>query len=138
MKNRNIWNISWDSRKTPFSFLKKYWFDKYFDPCPFEHDLKKWDWLKINRQKNNFINPPYSQKLKEAFIKKAIEESKKWKNCVMLLPVSTDTKIFHNEILPNKKKIIFIKWRLKFSGWNSKWNWVENKCWMSGSMLVYF
>jgi hypothetical protein len=51
----------------------------------------------------NFINPPYSRKLKEAFIRKALEESKKGKTCVLLLPVSTSTAIFHDVILPNAK-----------------------------------
>jgi hypothetical protein len=53
--------------------------------------------------------------LKSAFVKKSIEESKKRKICIMLLPVSTSTKLFHEFILPNKKEIIFLKGRVKFS-----------------------
>ena len=86
----------------------------------------------------NFINPPYSRKLKEAFIMKAIEESRKGKLCVMLLPVSTSTKIFHDHILPNKKEIRFIRRRLKFSGYNTKGEYVDNKCGMHDSMIVIF
>ena len=56
----------------------------------------------------------------------------------MLLPVSTSTKIFHDYILPNKKEIRFIKRRLKFSGYNSKGEFVDNKCGMHDSMLIIF
>jgi hypothetical protein len=138
MKDRSIWQKSWDNWKTPKDFLDKWWLNQDFDPCPFNHDLKKWDWLLIEWKENNFVNPPYSQKLKEAFIHKAIIEKYKWKNTIMLLPVSTDTKIFHDYILPESHHIEFIKWRIKFAWYNTKWEWVENKCWMHWSMLVYF
>jgi len=108
-----------------------------FDPCPYQHDMC-WDWLKIDRGRSNFINPPYSRKLKEAFIMKAIEESKKWKTCVMLLPVSTSTKIFHDHILPNKKEIRFLRGRVKFEWINTKWEYVTNNCGMHDSMIVVF
>lgn len=138
MKNRNIKHSNdW---KTPddfkLSLSKEFW--NMFDPCPFQHNLEEWDWLKIEWEDVNFVNPPYSLDLKTAFVKKAIEESKKWKTCVMLLPVSTSTKLFHEYILPNTKEIRFIKGRIKFSWWNTKWEWVENKCWMHDSMIVIF
>jgi len=82
-----------------------------FDPCPLFSDF---DGLAIEWKEVNFINPPYSRKLKELFIRKAFEESKKGKLCIMLLPVSTSTKIFHEIIYPNAK-IEFIKGRLKFN-----------------------
>lgn len=62
----------------------------------------------------NFINPPYQRRLKEAFVHKAIEESKKGKVCVMLLPVSTSTELFHNIIKPNAKEIRLLRRRIKF------------------------
>lgn len=120
MKNRNLKHK--DDWKTPPQFYeelnKEFNFD--FDPCPFGHDITKFDGLEIEWGKVNFINPPYSQKLKEAFINKSLEESKKGKKCVMLLPCSTSTKIFHEVILPNKKEIRFLKWRLPFIWINSK------------------
>lgn len=136
MKNRNIEHKNdWATPEYILEPLRKeFW--EMFDPCPFQNDMEKWDWLKNDWQDVNFINPPYSLDLKVAFVKKAIEESKKWKTCVMLLPVSTSTKLFHEEILPNKKEIRFLKWRVKFSGWNTKWEWVDNKCWMHDSMIV--
>ena len=86
----------------------------------------------------NFVNPPYSRELKEKFVKKAIEESKKGKKCVMLLPVSTSTKLFHEHILPNQKEIRFIKGRIKFLGINTKGEYVTNKAPMHDSMIVVF
>ena len=115
---------------------KEFNFD--FDPCPLQHNTEEWDGLKIEWGNRNFINPPYSRTLKEAFILKAIEESKKGKLCVMLLPVSTSTKIFHEHILPNKKEIRFFKGRIKFSGVNTFGEFVENKPGMHDSMLVIF
>lgn len=73
----------------------------------------KFDGLKIEWHFRNYINPPYLRTLKEAFIRKAFEESKKGKLCVMLLPVSTSTKIFH-EIIYHNAKIRFLKGRVKF------------------------
>ena len=91
---------------------KRFNFD--FDPCPYNRGEIKVDGLKIDWGKSNFINPPYSRKLKEAFIKKGIEESKKGKICVFLIPVSTSTDIFHNYIKPNATSIEFVKGRIKF------------------------
>lgn len=138
MKNRNQ-NHS-DDWKTPEKVYnplnEEFKFD--FDPCPYQHDLTKWDGLKIEWGESNFINPPYSRKLKEAFILKAIEESKKGKLCVMLIPVSTSSAIFHDHILPNKKEIRYIRGRVKFSGYNTKGEYVTNNSGMHDSMIVIF
>lgn len=137
MKNRNLQHK--DDWKTPDYILndikKEFW--AFFDPCPYQHDMS-WNWLEVEWWFINFVNPPYSRVLKEAFVKKWIEESKKWKTCVFLLPVSTSTKLFHDYILPNKKEIRFIRWRVKFSWYNTKWEFVSNNCWMHDSMLVIF
>lgn len=138
MKNRNQ-NHS-DDWKTPEKIYnplnEEFKFD--FDPCPYQHDLTKWDGLKIEWGQSNFVNPPYSRKLKEAFILKAIEESKKGKLCVMLIPVSTSSAIFHDHILPNKKEIRFIRGRVKFAGFNTKGEYVTNNSGMHDSMIVIF
>ena len=73
----------------------------------------------------------------ETFIK-AIKESEKGKLCVMLLPVSTSTQLFHRHILPNKKEIRFIEKRIKFCGVNTKGEFVTGKVGMHDSMLVVF
>ena len=137
MKNRNLDHK--DDWATPKEFFNKLndEFDFDFDPCPYQHDME-WDGLNIEWGSRNFINPPYSRNLKDAFVKKAIEESNKGKLCVMLLPVSTSTKLFHEYILPYNKEIRFIKGRVKFSGVNTKGEFVTNKPGMHDSMIVIF
>jgi site-specific DNA-methyltransferase (adenine-specific) len=135
MKNRNL--IHSDNWATPEKLYKEIdkEFNFDFDPCPL---FSPFDGLLIEWGKSNFINPPYSRKLKEAFVIKAIEESKKGKICVMLLPVSTSTNLFHNYILPNAKNIRFLKGRVKFEGINTKGEKVNNKAGMHDSMLIIF
>jgi len=137
MKNRNL-NHS-DNWATPPDFYEKldaiYHFN--FDPCPLNHNISEWDGLKIEYKERNYINPPYSRQLKEAFVYKAIEESKKGKLCVMLLPVSTSTKLFHDYILPNATKIEFVRGRIKFLGINTKGE-ESRGAGMHDSMIVIF
>jgi len=138
MKNRNIEHK--DDWATPKDFYNKLneEFAFNFDPCPYQHNIDEWSGLNIEWKERNFINPPYSRMLKESFIKKAVEESKKGKLCVMLLPVSTSTKIFHDWILPNKTEIRFVRGRIKFCGINTFGEYVESKCGMHDSMIVVF
>ena len=91
---------------------EKYHFD--FDPCPYNKGKIEVDGLQIEWGNSNFVNPPYSRKLKEAFVIKGIEEAKKGKICVFLIPVSTSTKLFHDYIKPNATSIEFIRGRIKF------------------------
>lgn len=141
MKDRNI-NHS-DNWETPDYIYRpldlEFRFD--FDPCPINTGEipEDKDGLLIDWGNSNFVNPPYSRKLKEAFIKKAISESKKSKLCVCLLPVSTSTKLFHDYILPNiSEPIRFIRGRVKFKGVNTFGELVENKAGMHDSMIVIF
>ena len=82
-----------DHWATPKDFYDKlneeFCFD--FDPCPLHADFDGLDPSFIWWGESIFINPPYSQKLKESFVQRALEESKKGKTCVLLLPVSTQT-----------------------------------------------
>lgn len=115
MKNIHINND--DNYATPPELYnelnKEFNFD--FDPCPYnEGDIIN-DGLKIDWGKSNFVNPPYSQKLKEQFIIKGIEEMKKGNVSVFLIPVSTSTKLFHDYIKPNANEIRFLKGRVKFA-----------------------
>lgn len=63
---------------------------------------------------NVFINPPYSNI--ETWIKKSLDEwnRDRYRDIVMLIPARTDTKYFHNLIVPHCE-VRFIKGRLKFS-----------------------
>ena len=140
MKNRNLdHSNNWATPKEFYNKLNQE-FNFDFDPCPLNFDeitpetdglLKEWGL-------SNFVNPPYSRELKEKFVIKAIDESKKGKICVMLLPVSTSTKLFHDHILPNASDIRFIKGRIKFLGVNTKGEYVTNKAPMHDSMIVIF
>lgn len=85
-----------------------------FDPCPFNPREIINDGLKIEWGQINFVNPPYSPELKKAFVLKAIKEYKKGKICVLLIPVSTSTKLFHEHIKPNASEIRFVKGRISF------------------------
>ena len=136
MKNRNL--VHSDNWKTPPEFYNKLnaEFNFDFDPCPYCEEEPDFDGLEIDWGERNFINPPYSRRLKEAFVKKAIEEANKGKVCVLLLPVSTSTKLFHDYILPNKKEIRFLKGRVKFIGYNTFGEKVTDKAGMHDSMIV--
>lgn len=140
---RNIHINNDDNYATPPDFYeelnKEFNFD--FDPCPYNENeitpetdglLKEWG-------RSNFVNPPYSLKLKEAFVLKAIEEQKKGKRSIFLVPVSTSTKLFHDHIKPNAKEIRFVKGRIKFGKRDLEGNFVPNK--QNGtkdSMIVVF
>ncbi|MCK4621308.1 MAG: hypothetical protein KAT62_03735 [Desulfuromonadales bacterium] len=135
MKNRNIKHSDqWATPAYLYDELnKEFSFD--FDPCPLAEQIKQCG-LECEWGQSNFINPPYSRKLKDAFVKKAVEESKKGKLCVLLLPVSTSTILFHEVIKPNAKEIRFLKGRIKFIGITTKGEKVSNKCGMHDSMIV--
>jgi len=140
MKNRNLSHSN--NWATPKEFYDKLdiEFNFDFDPCPLNENeiTPEKDGLLIDWGMSNFINPPYSRDLKENFVKKAIQESKKGKVCVMLLPVSTSTVLFHEQIKPNAKEIRFVKGRIKFLGVNTKGEYVTNKAPMHDSMIVVF
>lgn len=141
MKNRNL-NHS-DNWKTPDYFYKELdeEFNFDFDPCPYNENeiTEETDGLKKEWGNSNFVNPPYSKYLKEAFVLKAIEESLKGKKSVMLLPVSTSTKLFHNVIKPNAKEIRFVFKRIKFQKKNEDGQFYTPKNGgMHDSMIVIF
>ena len=135
MKNRKPTHDNWATPKELYDQLnQEFHFD--FDPCPLN---SKFDGLDRNIEwgKSNFINPPYSRLLKDEFIKRAYEERSKGKKSVMLLPVSTSTKVFH-EYIYDKAEIRFLKGRVKFTGVNTKGEMVSDKCGQHDSMIVIF
>jgi len=137
MKNRKPIHDNWETPEYLLEYIQEKYFDgkKFYDPCPLDYkkDTLKDDWLSPC-----YVNPPYSRKLKELFIVKSYHE---WyvKKChiVMLLPVSTSTKIFHEYIYPNCN-IEFLRGRVKFKGWNSIGEYVTKKCGQHDSMLCEF
>ena len=138
MRNRNLINSdNWATPKSLYDELdKEFSFD--FDPCPLNDKeiTPESDGLLINWGVRNFINPPYSRKLKEAFVKRAIDYSKAGRLCVLLLPVSTSTVLFHDHIKPNAKEIRFLRGRVKFEGVNTFGERVTTKSGMHDSMII--
>lgn len=133
MKNRKPIHDNWETPKDLYNKLdEEFHFD--FDPCPLNSTF---DGLSVPWGKSNFINPPYSRKLKEAFIIKASQIANEGNICVLLIPVSTSTKVFH-EYIYGKAEIRFLQGRVKFSGINTKGIKVSDKCGMHDSMLVIF
>lgn len=84
-----------------------------FDPCPFNSNF---DGLKIEWMERNFVNPPFSKISK--FIDKSIEEHKKGKLVILLIPARTDTKYF-KKLVNYGCNITFITGRLHFNDSNS-------------------
>ena len=96
MKGRNglIASDHWATLKYLYDELNKE-FNFDFDPCPLHSNF---DGLAIEWGKSNFVNPPYNRIDKPKFIEKAYFEWRKGKTVVMLIPVSTSTKHFHEYI----------------------------------------
>ena len=124
MKNRS--NEPADNWGTPKAFYDvlnaEFNFD--FDPCPLTFGALAFDGLLVPWGRSNWINPPYSAALKKAFVEKALQESRN-SVCVLLLPVSTSTILFHNIILPYAKEIRFVQKRIPFIGVNTKGEYVN-------------
>ena len=86
-----------------FKFLNDE-FDFLFDPCPFP--APKWDGLKKNWTKCNYVNPPYNKI--QGWLEKGIEECKKGNTSVYLIPARTDRKYWRELIYPLADEIRFI------------------------------
>ena len=69
------------------------------------------------KEGNVWLNPPYSRGLQVKFVKKAISERSRGSagKVVCLLPARTDTRLFHELLLP-RARIEFLRGRLKFKG----------------------
>ena len=138
MKNRNLpINDNWATPDALYMELDaEFHFD--FDPCPLCTDniTPENDGLKIEWGWRNFINPPYSRALKTAFVERAVSQARDGKLCVLLLPVSTSTKLFHDVIKPNASEIRFLRGRVKFAGITTSGEYVTTKAGMHDSMIV--
>lgn len=82
------------------------------DPCPIDGTedglatlFKSWENQRV------YCNPPYGPKV-DRWLERALEAE----IAVLLIPARTDTKAFHDWILPRASEIRFIRGRLKFGG----------------------
>ena len=81
-----------------------------FDPCPLDGTENGLATLFLSWEgRRVFCNPPYGPG-----IAKWLERGLEANLAVFLIPSRTDTKWFHELVLPNAKEIRFIKGRLKF------------------------
>ena len=111
--NNILFSSKSDNWSTPNKMYYHYMVNHYFDPCPL---YSKFNGLDIEWKDKNFVNPPYS-KIKN-FIDKAIEEHKKEKEVILLIPARTDTKYFR-KLVDYGCTITFITGRLHFNNSNS-------------------
>lgn len=131
-------NQQWATRTEDFLRIQQHLGRTYnLDPCAEHHtakcaqyitkeeDLFEVDWFsKTNGEPIQFFaNPEYGRRMPE-FVKFFVEQSK-ISGIVgdVLIPARTDTKLFHEVILPNADRITFIKGRLTF-GTDEYWQWV--------------
>jgi hypothetical protein len=83
-----------------------------FDPCPLDANHDSLSQLFDGwRGKCVFCNPPYGPGIYD-WLKRGLEADV----AVFLIPARTDTKWFHEIVLPNATEIRFIKGRLRFGG----------------------
>lgn len=93
----------------------------WFGPgSPLAEDALSADWGPWLVKGNIWLNPPYSKGLQGKFVRKACAETSKQpvgqhNHVVCLLPSRTDTKLFHEVILPHGE-VTFLKGRVKFKG----------------------
>lgn len=112
--------IEWPTPKAVYDRLNEE-FGFTFDPCPLTSDV---DRLALSyaieldgcsslfvpwRGKRVFCNPPYGPE-----IRKWLERADEADLAVYLVPARTDTRWFHEIVLPKCREIRFIKGRLKF------------------------
>ena len=105
---------------------------KYFTE---EDNALTQDWV----AENAFMNPPFGHggKLQKQFFEHAVDEVHVMNNCHnlwALVPARTDTKLFHDIIVPNAETIYLIKGRFNFKSANN----IKGANAPFPSMLVHF
>lgn len=86
-------------------------FEFDFDPCPLGGSVDGLATLLTPwRGKRVFCNPPYDKKTMRKWLERGLEATL----AVFLIPARTDTKWFHEVVMPHANEIRFIKGRLKF------------------------
>lgn len=102
-------SVHWSTPKSVYDLLNaEFAFD--FDPCPLGESqsdgtaplFTNWGGRRV------FCNPPYDN------IAPFLERAPEAELAVFLVPARTDTKWFHNLVLPTVSEIRFIKGRLRF------------------------
>ena len=120
----------WGTPQDVYSALDRE-FDFDLDPCPGLAVLSKYmthlyaleylttrDWPPFRAA---FVNPPYGRVLTQ-WIARTIEQVgiQQPATAVMLLPARTDTRWWHDLVMPNAREIRFLRGRIGFTGVPSK------------------
>jgi hypothetical protein len=101
-------SVHWPTPKAVYEELdREFRFD--FDPCPLESKIDGTDRSTQWSGRRVYCNPPYNRGI-APFLDRAREADV----AVFLLPARTDTKWFHELVLPHATEIRFVKGRLKF------------------------
>lgn len=91
-----------------YALNKEFGFD--FDPCPLGGTVDGLATLFVSwKGKRVFCNPPYGPGI-EKWLTRGLDAA----IAVFLIPARTDTRWFHDIVLPCAKNIRFIRGRLKF------------------------
>ena len=102
-------SVEWPTPPKLFEELNKE-FSFNFDPCPLGGNLDGTGPLFVDwRGKRVFCNPPYGP-----HVGKWLERAEEAEVSVYLLPARTDTRWFHDLVLPKAREIRFVKGRLRF------------------------
>ena len=135
-------NQAWATRwETFLAIQEQLGRDYLLDPCCYketakceeffteEDDMFKHNWTQEMIQKGHdqeevqfFMNPEYGTQ-QSKFVQKFIQECEKGGCGEILVPSRTDTKLFHDIILPKARAIYFVKGRITF-GSDKYWEWV--------------
>ena len=114
MNNAVLFSSASDRWSTPSAVYdalnSEFKFD--FDPCPLDGDGDGLSPLFCEwRGKRVFCNPPYGPGIGD-WLKRGLEAEV----AVFLIPARTDTRWFHDVVMPHAKEIRFCRGRLRFGG----------------------
>ena len=111
-----------DEWGTPVDFFNKLnkRFNFTLDPCSTSKNKKCEKFYTVEEDglskswkgETVFVNPPYGNI--SAWVQKAYDESREGAFVALLIPSRTDTKYWHDLIMPAASHIFFVKGRLKF------------------------
>ncbi len=129
----------WETPQEFYDELNKFWRFN-LDPCATKENAKcetyytkeqdglerDWCYVQYNPEYKSpylrypgrvFCNPPYGREIGQ-WVEKAVAEVQNGNAevVVMLLPARTDTRWFHDYVLPNAYLVRFVRGRLKFGG----------------------
>ena len=111
MINRSLFSSITDKWSTPEDLYTA--LDREFgftlDPCPLDGSVDGLSPFCIWAGQRAFCNPPYGRQIRK-WLERAFEAD----IAVYLLPARTDTRWFHEIVLPHATEIRFVRGRLKF------------------------